>query len=81
MNEPFDFTVRVTPADDVALEVDAAMPEHRHGMIRKPVITPTGDGTFRVDGMLLHMAGRWEVYFDVTRRGVTERAECEIVLE
>jgi hypothetical protein len=81
LNTPFTFTVQVSPPEQVALQVDAAMPEHHHGMIRMPRVTPLGDGAFQVDGMLLHMAGRWELYFDVTHKGVTERAESEIILE
>lgn len=46
-------------------KVDASMPEHRHGMNYRPVITPLGDGRYRVEGMMFHMAGRWEVAFEV----------------
>ena len=31
--------------------------------------------------MLFHMAGRWEIYFDITRGGITSRAQDEITLE
>lgn len=47
------------------LKADATMPEHRHGMNYRPAITPLGDGRFRVEGMMLHMAGRWELAFEV----------------
>ena len=68
-------------ARDVTLAVDAAMPEHGHGMNRVPKITRLEDGHFRVEGLLFHMTGHWELYFDVTRGAVTERAQCDIVLE
>jgi hypothetical protein len=29
------------------------------------VITPLGDGRFRIEGMMFHMAGRWELAFEV----------------
>jgi hypothetical protein len=45
--------------------VDATMPEHKHGMNYRPVITPLGDGRFRVEGMMFHMAGHWELAFEV----------------
>jgi tripartite motif-containing protein 71 len=63
------------------LRVDAAMPEHRHGMNTDAVVTPRGSGRFGAEGLLLHMPGRWEMYFDVTDRGVTERAQLDFILE
>ena len=62
---------------DVRLRVDAAMPDHRHGMNTEAVVTSTGAGRFVVDGLLLHMPGRWELYFDVTDGAVTERAQLD----
>ena len=88
LNEPFSMRVRVLdsaarPLSDaqITLSVDAAMPAHRHGMNTLPAVTARGDGSFQVDGMLLHMPGDWELYFDVTRRGVTERAQVAVTLE
>ncbi|MBI1853341.1 MAG: FixH family protein [Planctomycetes bacterium] len=69
------------PGKDVTLAVDARMPEHQHGMNVEPRVTPRGDGRFTVTGMEFHMAGRWEITFDVTRAGLTERAQVEKVLE
>ena len=46
-------------------KVDATMPEHRHGMNYRPRITPSGNGRFRVDGLMLHMAGRWRFEFEI----------------
>ena len=64
-----------------ALRVDAAMPGHRHGMNTDAVVTPRGGGRFGAEGLLLHMPGRWEMYFDVTEQGVTERAQLDFILE
>ena len=69
------------PRDDVAIEVDAAMPEHGHGMNRLPRVAVEEDGRFRVSGMLFHMTGNWELYVDVTRGAVTERAQFRVFLE
>src|SRR6185295_8722140 len=69
------------PLDGARLELDAAMPEHEHGMNRVPVVKPLENGHFRVEGVLFHMAGRWELYFDVTRADITERAQIEVALE
>jgi sugar lactone lactonase YvrE len=63
------------------LRVDAAMPEHRHGMNTEAVVTPRGGGRFGVEGLLLHMPGRWEIRFDVTDGLVTERAQLDFILE
>ncbi|MHC4948165.1 MAG: hypothetical protein ACYTG1_07875 [Planctomycetota bacterium] len=86
LNEPFAIVTRVLdaegrPATGVSLEVDASMPEHRHGLNRRPDVQALGQGSFEVDGVLLHMPGRWELYFDVVRDGAVERAQEEIVLE
>ncbi len=105
LNEPFAMEVWVYDGDrpdvltrTVYLDVDAAMPEHRHGMNRIPrvraLVPPSaqvdsshhpygaaGDGRFEVSGMLLHMPGRWEIHFDVTRGAITERVQVEVVLE
>ncbi len=81
LNQPFQIRVavfldeeRLRPARDIELQVDARMPQHRHGMIRHPRVFPEGAGRYRVEGMLFHMPGRWELYFDITADGVTERA-------
>jgi hypothetical protein len=60
-----------TPAE--GLNVDAHMPEHRHGMNYKPTIALTAPGAWRADGLLLHMPGKWEFLFGVRVDGKTER--------
>lgn len=88
LNEPFAINVRVLdaksrsePLADVTLDVDGRMPHHRHGMNRQPVVTRGDNGSFHVQGMLFHMPGRWELYFDITRDGRTERAQDVIFLD
>jgi hypothetical protein len=76
-----DATLAGGPREDVALSVDAAMPQHQHGMNRIPSIAHAGAGRFVADGLWFHMAGRWELYFDVTRGAVTERAQVEFDVE
>lgn len=87
-NAPFELELWIADASapdrlapEVTLAVDAAMPEHGHGMVRRPIVERLGDGHFLARGMLLHMSGRWELYFDVTRGAVTERAQADITLE
>lgn len=69
------------PRTDVQLAVDAAMPEHGHGMNRVPKIAAKGGGRFHAEGLLFHMPGKWELYFDVTRGPLTERAQTDVHLE
>ncbi|MCC7012414.1 MAG: hypothetical protein IT454_07640 [Planctomycetes bacterium] len=83
------FTIHVWPAlsahpealaGGLELAVDAAMPEHGHGMNRVPRISRADDGHFVVEGMYFHMTGHWELYFDITLGAVTERAQCDVLL-
>ena len=53
------------PPVDVRLTVDCTMPHHGHGMNVRPVATPVGPGRWKVEPMLLHMPGRWELSFDL----------------
>jgi hypothetical protein len=55
------------------LRVDATMPEHRHGMNYLPVVVSRGPGRYRADGLMFHMPGRWDVYFDVVTSAGSER--------
>lgn len=47
------------------LVVDADMPAHRHGMNYRASVTALGEGRFRADGLMFHMAGRWRILFDL----------------
>jgi hypothetical protein len=68
-------------APELTLRVDAAMPEHQHGMNTQPRVRRDPGGGFIIEGMLFHMSGYWELYFDITSDGVTERAQVPINLE
>lgn len=87
-NKLFSLRVRVlentpirSPAKDVQVAADAAMPGHGHGMNTKPTTRMLRPGEFMIEGMLFHMPGQWEIYIDVTRDGVTERARFPVTLE
>lgn len=89
MNEPFSLDVTVRPSAensgmdlaDLSFSADAAMPAHAHGMTTRARATPLGDGRYRVDGMLFHMPGHWQLYFDIGRGSIVERAQVDIHLE
>lgn len=53
--------------------VDARMPGHGHGMNYKPSVKPSGDGRYRVEGMMFHMPGQWELSFELRAGGRSER--------
>ena len=61
--------------------VDAEMPVHRHGMNYRPTIVSLGDGRYRVDGMVFHMPGRWELAIDVRAGEESERLSHEFVVK
>jgi hypothetical protein len=80
---PFRMTVELCPTDAAAagaLRVDAVMPDHRHGMNYAPSVMRDATGRYTVDGMLLHMGGRWQILFDVLVAGRSERLTHELVL-
>jgi hypothetical protein len=87
MNENFELDIVIsdpkdkTRLDDAVITIDAAMPAHSHGMLNAPIVERRPDGTFHVSGMLFHMSGHWEFYVDITRDGITERAQADIELE
>jgi hypothetical protein len=77
----FALLLQVCPADARLLKVDAGMPEHRHGMNYRPSLTTLGDGRWRADGLMFHMAGRWELAFDVEAGVRRERLVDSVVLK
>lgn len=85
--EPFSLEVEVRdaegrpPADDVVVTADAAMPHHGHGMNFVPRTTTLGGGRYRVEGLLFHMRGRWEMFIDVEDDGLLERAQWTLEVE
>lgn len=88
LNDMFaiDFWVQPMVAEGTAVKqleiaVDARMPHHRHGMYRVPKVEALPDGHFRATGMLFHMPGYWEIYFDITNKGVTERAQFSVEID
>lgn len=78
--QPFKLFVRLCPSDAQLLRVDATMPEHRHGMNYKPTVHALGAGRWRVEGMLWHMAGRWELRWDVRTGARNDVLRTSVVL-
>lgn len=57
------------PTGITLARVDATMPEHRHGMNYRPRLVALGSGRYRIEGMMFHMAGRWQIEFELVREG------------
>lgn len=76
----FVVEVRLCPIDAMLTRVDATMPEHRHGMNYRPSLLPLGGGRWRVEGLMFHMAGHWELRFDVDSGGVVQTLREPLVL-
>ena len=85
VGQPFSVFVQLCPTEAILLRVDANMPEHRHGMNYKTSLHPLGDGRWRVDGLLWHMAGRWEMRWDVRSKpepaGAADTVRTSVVLQ
>lgn len=80
IGEHFAVDFAVCPAPE-SVRVDAWMPEHRHGMNYRPTLVAQGGGRYRAEGLMLHMAGRWELVFEVRSAGKTERLAHSVRLE
>jgi hypothetical protein len=81
---PFTLLMNVCTRRDEPAElvgVDATMPEHKHGMNYATTIRSNGNGRYRVDGLLFHMPGSWEVAFDVRSGGDIQRLTHDFVLK
>jgi hypothetical protein len=85
--EPFTLEVEIrdadgrSPGEAVVVTADAAMPHHGHGMNFVPRTTALGEGRYRIEGMLFHMRGRWELFVDVEHDGLLERAQWTLEAE
>lgn len=81
----FSLDLAVCPRGDApppaTVRVDAHMPEHRHGMNYKAVVTPEAGDRYRADGLLFHMPGRWELVFEIRAPGRADRLTRSLELE
>ena len=81
----FAIDVRLCPKGNAALpaelRVDATMPEHKHGMNYRPTVSARGGGRYRVEGMLFHMSGRWEIAFELASDGPVQRIADSVMVE
>jgi hypothetical protein len=81
VGEPFSLLFNVCTKNDMPAElvaVDAESAERKHGMNYRPTIVSLGDGRYRVDGMVFHTPGRWELSIDVRAGEESERLSHEL---
>ncbi len=64
-----------------SVKVDARMPEHQHGMNYRPVVVARAPGAYHAEGLMFHMPGRWDLYFDVVTGSGSERIAATLQLE
>jgi hypothetical protein len=72
---------RAGAATPETLRVDATMPAHRHGMNFQPKIAAIGPNTYRAEGMMFHMPGKWQLVFEQRAPGGTARVATDIEIE
>ena len=50
------------------------MPDHGHGAPLVPTVTDNGDGTYKIENIILQMAGIWETTITATVNGAEDKA-------
>lgn len=65
LSAPFSASIEI--CDDIvkAIAFDAIMPAHRHGMNYRAETSQNVENGFRVDNIIFHMPGSWEMQIDV----------------
>lgn len=69
------------PVENAVITVNGGMPQHGHGLPTEPKVTQyLGEGNYRVEGVKFQMTGWWEVKFDVTSQGKTDKVTFNLIL-
>ena len=81
VGQPFVLELAACPKRGAAIServnLDAHMPEHRHGMNYRTKVVALGVGRFHSEGWLFHMPGRWEFLFDLGGERLTHSVRIE----
>jgi hypothetical protein len=64
-----------------SVQIDGFMPEHNHGMNYKAVVKPAAGGHYEADGLMFHMAGKWDFIFEVRGEGKADRVTHSVTLQ
>ena len=69
------------PVEGAEITVGGGMPQHDHGLPTTPQVTKyLGDGRYLVEGLQFHMAGWWELTFDISAAGTQDSITFNLVL-
>jgi hypothetical protein len=68
------------PVSGAQINLRGWMPDHGHGFVRQPLVMEKGDGLYRLEGVLLHMRGKWQLFFDVTKESSSDVVSFELEL-
>jgi hypothetical protein len=71
------------PGPDAVREIilDAQMPAHGHGMNYRPTAVSLAPDRFRISGLMLHMAGKWQLTFDLVQADRRTRLSQDVDLK
>jgi hypothetical protein len=87
VGEPFSVMVTVFDMrgrqviEEPTVQVTARMPNHDRWMEAEPTVKRAFRGQYIAEGLLFDMKGVWELYFDLSSEGITERVEFELLIE
>jgi len=89
VNKRFVLDIIVCPHKGVtaptSLQVDATIPEYRHGMNYKPSVRKLPSNPpiarYRAEGLVFHRAGVWELVIEVRAGGQTARLAHSITVK
>ena len=83
IGEHFEVDLQVcdAAAPVTGVQVDADMPQHKHGMNYRPTVTLKANGVFLATGLMFHMPGRWRFIFDLESGSTRARLMHEIDVE
>ena len=62
------------------IDFEAVMPAHNHGMVLKSKITRMGPREWRIDGLKMHMKGKWTLIFEWEAKGKKSKTTYDIVI-
>lgn len=72
-------TGAIVPPDN--FKFDAIMPAHKHGMNFQPKIIMVGRDIYRVEGLMFHMPGTWQLIFERRLATETVRLATDVEIE
>lgn len=69
------------PKDGLAIDVVPWMVAHGHGSSVIPLVTPMGDGVYRIDRIQLAMPGTWQLRFSMKAADLDAQASTMLEVQ